>query len=789
MEALGAWVLLTPQPPTQREQLGIDRLREGGALVRNDGDTRPRRRHTTTTTTTTSRTPLFDADAYVANWEARERARSVVFAPTEETREDPDTTPLPTQRQPRPPDSHPQRNSVFAVEQQPIPSGAPAPSPATIRLNSVRARRHTLILEKEEAGRVRFQQNEVRRGSVGKSKFGPRKSLLMSEVVERAGQWAGVVTFCSTAAWLIYQMKRAAALRTLTALFVPRICLRNSIKRRSEEYLQYSHSTPPPEALRSLPFFDSWGPSELADLCSKMHLEEHHAGKFVCLEGDIGDRMYLTRSGQLEVLVRRGGETKGKSRTSGVRVAVVEPNQGPLFGEHAVLYQAPRLASIRAITDVTLWCITSTSFWHCVHSSSNIALLESLEETARSRREQNLHSVHALTPSSLQKSAPIFESFTPIALQEIASGVLPRILRSDSTVYKEGDIGDGGYYIAKGKVKVGGEVFCVGQAFGVFEILFAERRRCSAQCIGSVDLWRIESSLLLSTLLSDPAMFIRLKSHAASLLAAQMPPPPELFPFAPHTLFDHFLQKKVFTKSQLSPTPTVFGKGDTISGDFEGVYFVKSGVLRADGNGCACGCGGGRAGCILGVKEFLTFQPRWQKEWTVQERCETWYVSSTSLIGALSAAPKLLEGLLSERTQMRLSRQLTLPLQTSQVRSEKVKQAVTETQPLRPQRVSSFRSRNRPKRGDVSAQNLLSARSGSGAEKRVLERRRMSIGAESPEQNSEGTAEGSHTKEDLLCCEVGLVEAEVRTPKKQVAVKTEPGYSAVLLDELMLTGK
>lgn len=72
------------------------------------------------------------------------------------------------------------------------------------------------------------------------------------------------------------------------------------------------------------------------------------AGTNVFREGDEGDRAYLIQEGQVEII------------KNGVTLATL--GKGELFGEMALVDDQPRMASARALTDVSVVVISREAF-------------------------------------------------------------------------------------------------------------------------------------------------------------------------------------------------------------------------------------------------------------------------------------------------------------------------------------------------------------------------------------------------------------------------------------------
>lgn len=77
-------------------------------------------------------------------------------------------------------------------------------------------------------------------------------------------------------------------------------------------------------------------------------------GEFVFHEGDAGDRIYVVKSGEVEVVRERAEQGE---------ILIARVGKGEYFGEMALLTDAPRSASVRAATDVTTLAIERDDFY------------------------------------------------------------------------------------------------------------------------------------------------------------------------------------------------------------------------------------------------------------------------------------------------------------------------------------------------------------------------------------------------------------------------------------------
>jgi cAMP-dependent protein kinase regulator len=84
------------------------------------------------------------------------------------------------------------------------------------------------------------------------------------------------------------------------------------------------------------------------------------AGNWVIKQGEDGDNLYVVESGKLKCFRKSGKEEK--------YLKTYQP--GESFGELALLYNAPRAASIQAETDAVLFALDRESFNHIVKDAA-----------------------------------------------------------------------------------------------------------------------------------------------------------------------------------------------------------------------------------------------------------------------------------------------------------------------------------------------------------------------------------------------------------------------------------
>lgn len=106
------------------------------------------------------------------------------------------------------------------------------------------------------------------------------------------------------------------------------------------------------EFLKKCPVFASQSPSELTEIAQKMAYEKYPPGEVIFQQGDPGDKFYLIREGQAEVLID-GPDGLKLVRTLG---------KGDIFGEMSLLNHQPRSATVRAVGELELYVLGRVDF-------------------------------------------------------------------------------------------------------------------------------------------------------------------------------------------------------------------------------------------------------------------------------------------------------------------------------------------------------------------------------------------------------------------------------------------
>jgi cAMP-dependent protein kinase regulator len=194
----------------------------------------------------------------------------------------------------------------------------------------------------------------------------------------------------------------------------------------------------------------------------------YETGSDVIIQGDDGAELFLVGDGILECFrVMKPGEEPTKLR---------EYEHGEAFGELALLYNAPRAATISAKSTATLYSLDRDTFNFIVKDSA---------VKKRSRYENSL------------KKVKVLESISQYERSQIADAIIEESFAKGEKVISQGDIGTIFYMISEGEATAfrvfeeGGEEkevmkYKLGDYFGELALLKNEPR--AASVIAKTDL-------------------------------------------------------------------------------------------------------------------------------------------------------------------------------------------------------------------------------------------------------------------------------------------------------------
>jgi cAMP-dependent protein kinase regulator len=150
----------------------------------------------------------------------------------------------------------------------------------------------------------------------------------------------------------------------------------------------------------------------------------------VIQQGDAGDYFYVVESGLFHIYVSETGQAEPGPDGMGTRVAKSGP--GTSFGELALMYNAPRAATVVSVEPSILWQLDRITFRRILMDSA----------FQRRRMYENF-----------LKSVPLLSDLTSYDRSKIADALETVKYPAGSTIIKEGDVGDKFYMLEEGEVE------------------------------------------------------------------------------------------------------------------------------------------------------------------------------------------------------------------------------------------------------------------------------------------------------------------------------------------------
>jgi len=188
------------------------------------------------------------------------------------------------------------------------------------------------------------------------------------------------------------------------------------------------------------------------------------SGQNLITQGEEGDNFYIVDEGTFDVFVQRGDSPPGK---------VCEYGPGAMFGELALMYNAPRAATVTATSAGKVWGLDRDSFQ---------LMLTTAENLKKSQYEEFLANIE------------IFKALTKYELAQLSDMLESELFDAGEDIVKQGDEGNYFYILEDGEAKAyingdKGEVEVKaykvpGEYFGEVSLLNNSSRKATVRAVG-----------------------------------------------------------------------------------------------------------------------------------------------------------------------------------------------------------------------------------------------------------------------------------------------------------------
>lgn len=218
--------------------------------------------------------------------------------------------------------------------------------------------------------------------------------------------------------------------------------------------------------------FSSLDGDAATDLINAVEEKTFKEGEVVMKQGDDGDFFYIIDEGQSHIFVKSGDEEEK---------LVLKCGPGDSFGELALMYNAPRAATVKAVSDMRCWAVDRYTFK---------ATLMEATLSKRARYEKFLDQV------------PILETLYKYEKLTIADALVAVSYNEGDVVVDEGSEGDDFFIIEKGSVDYtqktdSGEESIVGRGelgdyFGEISLLTNQPRAATVKCTSACSFLKLD---------------------------------------------------------------------------------------------------------------------------------------------------------------------------------------------------------------------------------------------------------------------------------------------------------
>jgi len=214
--------------------------------------------------------------------------------------------------------------------------------------------------------------------------------------------------------------------------------------------------------------------STLNDVVNAFMLRSETQSTDLIRQGEEGDSLYILEEGEVDIFVARPGADGQLQAGRGGKVGTLGPRS--LFGELALMYQAPRAATVTVASPTCkLWSLDREPF--------KMLLVQSESQTVQSYQEW-------------LGDVEILKSLNKYELSRLSDAMESELFDLDETIVEQGEIGDKFYILEEGtcsafvRLKDGSEKEVQqytrkGQYFGELALLKGVPRAATVRATGS----------------------------------------------------------------------------------------------------------------------------------------------------------------------------------------------------------------------------------------------------------------------------------------------------------------
>lgn len=176
--------------------------------------------------------------------------------------------------------------------------------------------------------------------------------------------------------------------------------------------------------------FGGLSTTRVEEVIDAMFLKQVSSGETVIRMGDDGDFFYIVKSGRFDIYAKKIVENDDGSIAQTTITKVFEAQPGFAFGELALLYNAPRSATITASEDSEVWCLDGSAFRKLI--------VRGAEERFNSYLD-------------FLRGCDLFAELSSDQLAQLAEVLVEEDFEADEVIVQQGERDDKMFILAKGR--------------------------------------------------------------------------------------------------------------------------------------------------------------------------------------------------------------------------------------------------------------------------------------------------------------------------------------------------
>ena len=233
--------------------------------------------------------------------------------------------------------------------------------------------------------------------------------------------------------------------------------------------------------LRNSELLSSLSEQDLSAISGKLDFRTATRGDLIIEAGGPGETAFFVEEGKARLI------SESKEGDS-----YEELNEGALFGHTALITGKPYSASVRAVTDVSLWALSRAAYYELIqdHPAIKLAFSRALAESLSTNDQTEA--------MDQMRQLQLFSDVPTEALSALTARLVLRHYPAEEAIYTEGTPGDAMYIVESGEIRLMDHAYAdahllermrAGDSFGEMALLTGRTRAECARAASDTTLW------------------------------------------------------------------------------------------------------------------------------------------------------------------------------------------------------------------------------------------------------------------------------------------------------------